>query len=256
MKNDELIKNLVNIASQLDRCYCISLTMPSATKILIQPIKRQHMTTEITKDEQIKNQSTTIQSLERKVESLEAELQKCLNLEDDSDTTRNAQADSFPKLSADQKQTMVKRTLSKASEIMRGCLGITSCFDNSETWQTLRNAMIADEKLDGIRSDKFFKYGLQILMYITDAMIEAKAADDEYLQKKESWLVRQLLADHDEGDHESLLKLIEAFEIVAKDPEHARRWGLNPQDVNDLRIDLTTIARCHRMVLDAHRKRK
>ena len=43
---------------------------------------------QITPEEQIQNQSETIESLNRKIESLEAELQKRLNFEGDSDTTR------------------------------------------------------------------------------------------------------------------------------------------------------------------------
>ena len=100
--------------------------------------------------------------------------------------------------------------------------------------------------------EKHFKYGLQILMYIHDGLIEEEAATDSK-RNKENWLVNQLLEKNEE-DYKSLLKLIEAFEILTNDPEHARYYGLNPGDVNDLRIDLTTIARCHRMVLDAHVK--
>ena len=206
---------------------------------------------QITPEEQIQNQLETIESLNRKIESLEAELQKCLDLEGDSDTTRNSKADVFPELNDTEKEILLSRTETKAKEIIRGCLGFRDDQEHSGPWTTLRNAFISDDKLDSLRSDKFFKYGLQILMYITDTLIQVEAEDDPK-HRAEDWLIGQLLLENDEDDYKSLLKLNEAFEMITADPKHARIWDLNPEDVNDLRIDLATIATCHRMVLDAH----
>ena len=211
-------------------------------------------TEQITKDQQIQNQSQTIQSLERKVESLETELRKCLDIEGDSDTTRNSKADVFRELSDDEKQILLNRTVSKAKEIIRACLGFTDENEliHSDSWTTLRNVLLDDEKVDGLRANKHFKYGLQILMYIIDTMREVETIDDhKRAQEKEQWIVGQLLENNEE-DYNSLLKLIEAFNIVTKDAAHAEYYGLNPEDVNDLRIGLTTIESYHRMVLDAH----
>ena len=185
-------------------------------------------TDEITKDQEIQKLET-IQSLNRKFESLEAELQKCLDLEGDSDTTRNDSTAAFAELSEEEKEILLNRTISKGEEIIRGCLGFRDGLEHSEPWVTLRSALLDDGKLDSMRSDKHFKYGLQTLMYITDTMLEVEAwTDEKRRENRVEWLAGQLLK-RNEDDYKSLLKLIEAVEILTKDPAHAEYLGLNPQ---------------------------
>jgi hypothetical protein len=148
------------------------------------------------------------------------------------------------------------RTLHKAKNIIAASLGAMDGTDYRLKWTSLRNALVSSDSLDEFRSDKLFKWGVQLVLYITDAMINVY-----YLNDKESWetlysLGDTLIGDCDMGDvndHNSILKIIDALRIIALD---ARAWDLREEDVNDLLNDLNTISACQLMVLETFKERK
>ncbi len=152
------------------------------------------------------------------------------------------------------KSIMVNRTRTTIGAVVKSVLWPDEDISYIVPWKNFRNALISDEKMDALRRDKSFKWGVQIVLYIIDDMYEIDFERDAETIKNikdrtSSYLIYDLKKYEDE-DHQGVLKLIEALDILTSRPQDARKWDLKPEDVNDLQMRLNTIANCQRMLLN------
>lgn len=154
------------------------------------------------------------------------------------------------------------RTFHSAINIIVGMLDLHGPHNRTTLWRTFRSALTNEKGLDGgFRDSENFKLGLYRVCCIADIATEIdfnfsdderKARDRDKSNKAQAdALVEDLLDDSkagDNGDHESIINLIEALEVIS---QNASYHGLHEEDLIELRIFLNTISNCHQMVIKA-----
>jgi hypothetical protein len=128
-------------------------------------------------------------------------------------------------------QVMHSRMVGKAENILRAIFGEIDILDYSQNWVSFRSFLIDSEKIDHMRTDKHFKWAMQLVMYVNDLLKEIHTAIDPTKSYKN--LADYFLQEPSKGDtsdHIAVLKLIEAFNILKTDRE---RYSMHDEDIMD-----------------------
>lgn len=144
--------------------------------------------------------------------------------------------------------------LYKAKDLIKAAFEYT----DNDGYKKLRNALVTDNKFDAVRNDKLFKWGAQMILYLIDAMTILEYTDGDINSERLRRDTIRDVTDHMigecragvEDDHLSILKVIEAFNILTINP---REWGIEDRELIGIKALLDTIAYCQRLILDTYK---
>jgi hypothetical protein len=148
------------------------------------------------------------------------------------------------------KSTKLTRTIEKANNIVSAVLGFEyGAAKDMEAWFRFRDALLTDDSIDKYRINKDFKWGMQLLTYVIDYLKRIDSTEDRIVVDRlyrglSDTLIEECHAGY-ESDYKAVLVLIDCLKIIS-----ANSKVFEADDINDLQIDLNTIANCQRMVLD------
>jgi len=148
-----------------------------------------------------------------------------------------------------EKSVKFYRTTGKAEDIIKAMLNFNDGGNYIEEWQFFRDLLITEKSMNAFWMDDDFKRGVFLVCNITDTMIETnfnyghKESERENARQADSLVARLIGSCYlgNDGSNKSIIKLIEALEVLPIS---------NSDDLNDLKIELNTIARCQQMVLE------
>lgn len=156
-----------------------------------------------------------------------------------------------PDVSFESIEVANKRTYSKSYDAIYAALGFHNNEDYSHTWISFRDALIEDEAFDHLRDVKTFKWAMFLVNSIVETLIiKVNTAMDSARQGAYFDLIGTLLGEQ-ESDIQAIKMLLSSVDRIMP---NARRWDLKFEDINDLRTDLSIIAHCQRLSLDARQR--
>lgn len=152
-------------------------------------------------------------------------------------------------LSEEERNVIHGRLLRKANNVVRAIFGEID-GEQFTHWWDFQCFLLAADTIDHLRTDKDFKWGLQMVAFTTSGVQKIHQSEEQraedYQQLADTFISEPARGQSD--DHRAMLKLIECFEILKVD---GRRWGFHQEDLIDFELDLEIIERCQRMALKA-----
>lgn len=159
------------------------------------------------------------------------------------------------------RENMQHRMAMKAGDFIKATFGaLTPDWVSAEGWLHFRDFLITDEAVDQFRSDKDFKWGIQLVIYVVESLekidttaIGNSPSNDRHYQLLKDYFIGELLLG-DDSDYKAVLELMKALRIYENEKVRGR-YSRSADEFWDLKTDLETIERCQRIAMEAARYR-